>query len=42
MPGFVNTHAHVPMCIFRETLDGYNLQDWLSKKLITSPIPYKL
>ena len=33
MPGFVNTHAHVPMCIFRETLDGYNLQDWLSKKI---------
>lgn len=33
MPGFVNTHAHVPMCIFRETLDGYSLQDWLSKKI---------
>ena len=33
MPGLINTHAHVPMSIFRETLDGYNLQDWLSKKI---------
>ena len=22
MPGLINTHAHVPMSIFRETLDG--------------------
>lgn len=33
MPGLINTHAHVPMSIFRETVDGYNLQDWLSKKI---------
>jgi 5-methylthioadenosine/S-adenosylhomocysteine deaminase len=33
MPGLINTHAHVPMSIFRETLDGYNLQDWLNKKI---------
>ena len=33
MPGLVNTHAHAPMSIFRETLDGYNLQDWLNKKI---------
>jgi len=33
MPGLINTHAHIPMSIFRETLDGYNLQDWLSKKI---------
>lgn len=33
MPGLINTHAHVPMSVFRETLDGYNLQDWLSKKI---------
>lgn len=33
MPGLINTHAHVPMSIFRETLDGYTLQDWLSKKI---------
>lgn len=33
MPGLINTHAHVPMSIFRETLDGYNLQDWLETKI---------
>lgn len=33
MPGLINTHAHLPMSIFRETLDGYNLQDWLTKKI---------
>lgn len=33
MPGLINTHSHVPMSIFRETLDGYNLQDWLSQKI---------
>ena len=33
MQGLINTHAHVPMSIFRETVDGYNLQDWLSKKI---------
>lgn len=33
MPGLINTHAHIPMSIFRETLDGYNLQDWLEKKI---------
>ena len=33
MPGLINTHAHVPMSVFRETLDGYNLQDWLNKKI---------
>lgn len=33
MPGLINTHAHVPMSIFRETLDGYSLQDWLTKKI---------
>ena len=33
MPGLINTHAHVPMSIFRETVDGYNLQDWLNKKI---------
>jgi len=31
MPGLVNTHSHVPMSIFRESADGYNLQDWLIK-----------
>lgn len=33
MPGLVNTHSHVPMSIFRETIEGYNLQDWLTKKI---------
>lgn len=33
MPGLINTHAHVPMSIFRETVDGCNLQDWLTKKI---------
>lgn len=33
MPGLINTHAHVPMSVFRETLDGYNLQDWLVNKI---------
>lgn len=33
MPGLINTHAHVPMSIFRETVDGYGLQDWLTKKI---------
>ena len=33
MPGLINTHAHIPMSIFRETLDGYTLQDWLNNKI---------
>lgn len=33
MPGLINTHSHIGMSIFRETLDGYNLQDWLEKKI---------
>lgn len=31
MPGLINTHSHVPMSIFRESADGYSLQDWLTK-----------
>lgn len=33
MPGLINTHSHVPMSIFRETVDGYALQEWLSEKI---------
>ncbi len=33
MPGLINTHAHLSMSIFRETLDGYSLQDWLTEKI---------
>ena len=30
LPGFINTHCHVPMSIFRESVDGYLLQEWLT------------
>lgn len=40
MPGLINTHAHVPMSIFRETVDGYITQDWLTQKIW--PIEAKL
>lgn len=33
MPGLINTHAHIAMSVFRETLDGYSLQDWLQEKI---------
>ena len=33
MPGLINTHTHLAMSIFRETLDGYTMQDWLEKKI---------
>ena len=33
MPGLINTHTHISMSIFRETLDGYTLQDWLNDKI---------
>lgn len=33
MPGFINTHSHVPMSIFRETVDGYITQDWLEQRI---------
>lgn len=33
MPGLINTHAHVPMSIFRETVDGLALQEWLQDKI---------
>lgn len=29
MPGLINTHCHIPMSIFRETVDGYKTQEWL-------------
>ena len=31
LPGFINTHTHLPMSIFRETVDGYKTHDWLEK-----------
>ena len=33
MPGLINTHCHIAMSIFRETVDGYELQEWLEKKI---------
>ena len=29
MPGFVNTHTHIPMTLMRGYGGGTNLQDWL-------------
>lgn len=40
LPGFINTHAHLGMSIFRESVDGYTTQDWLTKKIW--PIESKL
>ena len=40
MPGLINTHAHVPMSIFREIVDGLPLQEWLEEKIW--PIESKL
>ena len=33
MPGLINTHSHIAMSIFRETVDGYTTQEWLEKKI---------
>lgn len=33
MPGLINTHAHIPMSIFRETTEGCKLYEWLQEKI---------
>lgn len=33
IPGLINTHSHIAMSIFRETVDGYKTQDWLEKEI---------
>ena len=33
MPGLINTHTHIAMSVFRDTLDGYGLQEWLNDKI---------
>ncbi|MCI9177858.1 MAG: amidohydrolase family protein [Clostridia bacterium] len=33
MPGLINTHAHIPMSIFRESTEGCKLYDWLHKEI---------
>lgn len=40
MPGLINTHSHIAMSIFRVSTEGYNLYDWLHKKIW--PIEKKL
>ena len=33
LPGLINAHTHLPMSIFRDTLEGYTLQEWLNQKI---------
>lgn len=33
LPGFVNTHCHIPMSLFKETVDGYPLKIWLEERI---------
>lgn len=33
MPGFYNTHCHVPMTLIRGFGEGLSLNDWLTKKM---------
>lgn len=33
MPGLINTHCHIAMCIFRGTFEGCNLYTWLHEKV---------
>ena len=33
LPGLINTHSHIAMSIFRECVDGYTTQDWLTEKI---------
>ena len=33
IPGLINTHSHISMSIFRETVDGLKTQDWLTQKI---------
>ena len=33
MPGFYNTHCHVPMTLTRGLGEGLSLSDWLTKKM---------
>lgn len=33
MPGLINTHSHISMSIFRETVDGLKTQEWLKQKI---------
>ena len=33
LPGFVNTHNHIAMTVFRSYADDMQLMDWLQKKI---------
>lgn len=33
LPGLINCHTHLPMSIFRESSEGYELNDWLKDKI---------
>ncbi len=33
MPGLINMHAHIPMSIFRELVDGCTLDKWLNEEI---------
>ena len=33
LPGLINTHSHIPMSIFRETIGNCDLQEWLTQKI---------
>ena len=33
MPGLINTHTHIAMCLFRGTFEGCDLFTWLHKKI---------
>lgn len=33
LPGLINTHTHISMSIFRETIDGLKLKNWLEDKI---------
>lgn len=34
MPGFVNAHAHNPMCLLRNRFDDFPLQEWLFDNIL--------
>ncbi len=33
LPGLINAHAHIPMSVFKETVDGYPLKTWLEESI---------
>lgn len=33
LPGLINAHCHIPMSLFKETVDGYPLMTWLEESI---------